>query len=815
MQKSSERGKREQGRRRFLLAMFCLGVFSVFAQVMFMRELFVVFFGNELSIGGALACWFVGIGLGALASDLLSRFGIVRRSIRWVLFGVLVALAAALPFQVYYIRIARTFFSVSAGEYAPLLSLLLFTLSVFLPTSFGIGLFFPFACEAGSGGDGADGRRDGQGYFGDSIGSISGLYVIEAAGSMSGGVLLSYVLLPLASPYMSILLACSAAFAGASVVAPKRSVRRAVALGAVITTVIAIAQPSWLRAAEEWTVSNRWKSWGVTGTRAHLAANVNSVYQNLAVIESEGQFTLYANGQALFAFPSEYESEHQACFIMAQAPRARQVLVLGGNPVGIVREFLDLGVTEVVYVSLDPDIGNLVSKVTPEAYAEVTDRPGLTVVSEDPAHFVKRCTRKFDFIVLDAPEPATLAANRFYTRSFYRNAEKLLRPGGFFYTSVGSAVRLRSAVVHRNASIYKALKSCFDKVLVTAGDRNGFFAAGEESGLTFDRQVLYERSKQFRGKTSHFLPEFFLASEKIRRAKVEEVTEKFEDSGVPVNTVLNPVTYFFSLLLWSRYSGSGMERFLSVAGGLEVVGTASYVVAAGVLCVLAGLMMRTVSKSSGVAAGNLFARGMTAFLIATSGFVAIAMEILLLFVFQSLYGYVYTRIGLVTAVFMLGLVAGGWCGRKICAGRCRQPVPVFLCLIELMLAAVAAAVPVLVMRAARIESPGALHLLEGCVYAAVAAVGTGVGMEFPLANSFLLSAGGRVRSSAAITDASDHIGAALGSVAVGVLLLPVLGIGSVCVLLATLKASGLLLVVSAWFSRVSIGGNAGNGRGRL
>ena len=42
-----------------------LGAYSITAQVYFIRELLVVFFGNELCLGIIFTGWFAGIGLGA------------------------------------------------------------------------------------------------------------------------------------------------------------------------------------------------------------------------------------------------------------------------------------------------------------------------------------------------------------------------------------------------------------------------------------------------------------------------------------------------------------------------------------------------------------------------------------------------------------------------------------------------------------------------------------------------------------------------------------------------------------------------------
>ena len=63
---------------RLLVAMFCLGAFAAIAQVLFVRETLVVFFGNELSIGVMFASWLLGISLGAFAARFLCDAGLAQ-----------------------------------------------------------------------------------------------------------------------------------------------------------------------------------------------------------------------------------------------------------------------------------------------------------------------------------------------------------------------------------------------------------------------------------------------------------------------------------------------------------------------------------------------------------------------------------------------------------------------------------------------------------------------------------------------------------------------------------------------------------------
>jgi len=103
---------------RLLSSIFLLGAFATLSQVLFLREMLVVFFGNELVIGTILAGWFVGISLGAFCSRFLPVRLFVMLSLESFIQFVFMAMALLLPFQLYIIRIIRQILDVPVGGYA-------------------------------------------------------------------------------------------------------------------------------------------------------------------------------------------------------------------------------------------------------------------------------------------------------------------------------------------------------------------------------------------------------------------------------------------------------------------------------------------------------------------------------------------------------------------------------------------------------------------------------------------------------------------------------------------------------------------------
>ena len=71
-----------------------------------------------------------------------------------------------------------------------------------------------------------------------------------------------------------------------------------------------------------------------------------------------------------------------------------------------------------------------------------------------------------------------------------------------------------------------------------------------------------------------------------------------------------------------------------------------------------------VYPGAGIAPGIIF--------IFTTGLLGMSIDVFGLYVFQSMFGYVYQEAGLIVAVFMMGLTLGGLAGTMI-VGRTSRP----------------------------------------------------------------------------------------------------------------------------------------------
>lgn len=756
--------------------MFLVGAFAALAQVVFVRETMVAFFGNELTIGVVLAGWLIGIGLGSLSAKLLMRFIARAESRRRILVSLLLVSAALLPVQIHVIRILRLLLDVPPGEYASLGVICWSSLAVFLPTCFTVGVFFPVACEVAAADRSAEHSL-----------VVGRLYALESLGSMAGGVALTFALLPFLDPFAVILLGQIVLAISAMLLLRSMFGRIVLVLLVASLAVGGFAWPGWAGRVEQAAVFKRWEAFGAIGRQVsrgsppiRLVASMDTRYQNLAVTESDGQYNLFGNGRIYFSFPDPQGYEHSIHFVMAQNPAAKRVLLIGGNPVGDIPELLKYPLERLVHVELDPGVGKIVSGVAPAEYAAVMADRRVARITDDAPRYVKQCGEKFDAILVNAPDPGTAAANRFFTLEFFRDLRRILDSRGFVYTAVSSSERLQGEAIDLGASIYKSIKAVFPVVFVTAEARNRFVAGGPESGLTFDRDTLFRCSKEAGIAAKYFRPVYFLGADEIAADKTKGVIEKFEASAAPVNTGQRPVACFYNLQLWLKFSGSGGETIFRLVRDVRPGVLAGGMLVCGVLGLAAGMFAGR-RGDGGLAWSRIAILGV----ILTVGFTGMALEMALIFMFQGMFGYVYAKMGLMFAAFMLGLALGGRAGGRLASGGGR-PALLLLMGMEVLVMLLALGV------AAGGTAAGAAGWQELLIYAAVVAGGWAVGVEFMLATRLFRAAGGTGESAVAVVNSADLVGAAIGSAVVGVFAVPVLGIVSTCLLLAVMKLAALL-----------------------
>ncbi len=181
--------------------------------------------------------------------------------------------------------------------------------------------------------------------------------------------------------------------------------------------------------------------------------------------------------------------------------------------------------------------------------------------------------------------------------------------------------------------------------------------------------------------------------------------------------------------------------------------------------------------------------------IMTSGFAGLTFSIIVLFAFQTLHGYLYQKIGILVAAFMLGLALGGFLMTRIMNGLRNDALA--LAKVELAIITYSLMLPpLLVLLFAHIAQIPAFIpeelplLLLNCV------AGFLIGLQFPLANKMYLGGNAGVGKISGTLYAADLCGAIFGALLAGVFLIPILGITGTCLVIVLFKIASLVTLIT-------------------
>lgn len=171
-------------------------------------------------------------------------------------------------------------------------------------------------------------------------------------------------------------------------------------------------------------------------------------YQQITITRFRDRIRLYLDQSIQFDTRDEHRY-HEALVhpAMGLAPRARDVLILGGGDGMAAREVLRHDVASLTLVDLDPRVTGLFRDhpdLAPLNGHALSD-PRVNVVNQDAWRFVEETATVYDVILLDLPDPKSVALSKLYSRQFYNLLIERLSGHGVIVTQAGSPLFARRA----------------------------------------------------------------------------------------------------------------------------------------------------------------------------------------------------------------------------------------------------------------------------------------------------------------------------------------------------------------------------------
>jgi len=550
------------------------------------------------------------------------------------------------------------------------------------------------------------------------------LYIKDSVGDILGGLLFSFVLVYWVKPFKSIAITSSLLIFISFLILWR--CRSYLILGLAAAPALFFFYCS---------VNHEFELSTLLGQYGNIVRYQESPYGRIVITEEGGQRALWESGTPIYAEGNLIKSEEKIHFALSQVRKVEGVLLVSGGLGETLAEVYKYHPKYVDYVELDPYMTNAA-----EETGFIKEYPGLTIHNTDGRMYIREGRRKYDAIIIDLPDPDTFQINRFYTEEFYSSCKAILNKGGVLSFSLQYSPNYVSEIGKRKLSImYGTARRHFQNVLVLPGNRAYFLC---RDGALWEDIPSRLRLKNI--KTSYIEGYYHGNVTRERIRKIRDIL----DPGEAVNRDFEPRIMNTVFQEWFARHETSPRVLIVVVGALTLL--------------YAFFMKRE------------------EYILFSTGFVTMGIEILVIFTFQVIYGYVYLKVGAIITAFLLGLLPGAIVGNSY-----RGEKGLSLALSEVLL------LVLLLLYFPWINLAGGEGgQLAFLIYCFVFSFFCG--LQFPTVTAII----GEDRSPAAGCLAADMAGAALGILVTGSLLVPIWGIKRAVILLILMKVSSIIVLFS-------------------
>lgn len=725
---------------RYLL-IFSYGLFTIAAQTLLFREFITAFEGNDISVGLFFASWFLWVGLGAV---LIYRAERIAEKLLKNIELLFLAYLPAFILELVLIIQARQLLGIESYTLLPIRTILFLSILVNAPLSIITGMLFPILCRW--------------------LGSnqklpVSRVYILEAVGSFTGGLGVTVLLaIGISLAKIFLLLALILSLAASAVQLTKIKQRLKLRTGPKLIFVLPIVVCLCLVFSVDKTLMNyiHLVKWTKLLPKDSLAGSFQTAQAEYLYGTYQGQWIAVREASICEALPDEATAGQIAAVTLCQNPEAKNILVIGSG-LGLCREFLRLEQTDnITWTHSDNEYVQRVEQFIPTEL-KITDKR-LHRFAGDVRSALAQKKQNYDIVILNLPDATSSVLNRYYTLEFYRQIKDSLNPNGLLAIRIAGGENIMGTeLINLGASTKLTLEKVFSQLVLTPGE-DTWFIASDSTNLTGNPGTLKDRFAAIPSAADIFKPEALLSVYLPDRA--DFALANYASADLPPRLLINrdwrPLTHLYSLLLAAKQSGAPSAK---LAKHLALAGIPAFLIP---IVIFIALSLFYLLKTTGD--GNASGFDST-FLVFSAGSIGIGAVIVLMYLYQTRFGSLYLHIGVISSLFMAGLTAAAILIRYLAANHQRIHPKTLLFSVMLL--------HILILTAI---SFWPLEQFIQLVFAiAFVSCGLCAGCYFPLAAAQLKDSGFETGRAGSKLESADHLGASVGGLLTGLVLVPVLG----------------------------------------
>jgi len=547
------------------------------------------------------------------------------------------------------------------------------------------------------------------------------LYITDSIGDIAGGAIFSFILVYLLKPFPIIAITSSLLILVALLVLVRQR-QYPLLVGALI-----ICSGFYL-----FSTNSRFETFTLSGQYGDIVRYLESPYGRIVITKEGSQHTFWESGLPLYSDSNIITSEEKVHYPLSQLDRVENLMLVSGGLGETLKEISKYRPSHVDYLELDPCLTDAAQDL-----GVIKKTPFLEIINTDARRYIKTTQKKYDAILIDLPDPDTFQINRFFTKEFFSLAKRILKKGGILSLNLEYSPNYISDMAKKKLStLYNSARMHFKNVLILPGEQAYFLLSDRE--LHSDIPSLLKAKKI----PTSYIEGFFHGN--VTGERIKQLEERLDKNEL-LNTDFEPRLINLVFQEWFIKYGTHPGYFIAILLGL----TLSYLV-----------FMRREE-----------------YILFSTGFTTMGVEMLIIFAFQVIYGYVYLEIGAIITAFLLGLLPGAIAGKQWDIKTGLKITVSEIAILSLLF--------LFFLWSSYFKSDlHPLYFLSFCFLFSFLC-----GFQFPVAAEII----GEEKSPAAGCLAADLCGAAVGTLVIGTVLIPLWGIRFAVVFLILVKISSIML----------------------
>lgn len=710
------------------LSFFILGIISILIQMILIRELVTSFFGNELFTSFVLASWLLSCGVGSIIFKKL----ITRKKI-------LLWLQIITPLLLFFSLILSRLGKIILGGNISLPDLFWVILfSFFIISLVGVLLGLQFAVLV---------RRliciqNDNNYL-----AINYGYIIECIGFFIGALLFSFHLFNYSSfvvlYFLFVLyIILFLLFLFFDFLQQKRKIFITLVLILFLLLIIGFKQIIIL----DYHLNK------LNFPKQTILTSTNSKYGVIQITENQGQLNFYYSGQLSTIWPDRYNNELLADLPMLISKKNENILIIGNGFTGLINELNKYHPEKITYLELDENYYNEASFYLKNYL--INRYENIEIIFQDARKFLNQTEGKFDLIIINHPNPTTVAENRYFTKEFLTLIKSKLNQEGMAEIKINSTQNYTSSVQNQFlVIIFHTINSVFPTVFALPDNEIIFLASSNK--IRFNFNEIKEKYLNNKLLEKYITPDYL--NWRFNSKNTKDLNNQLAISQVKINYDLKPILFFEQLKIFSQELSSRKLSFWLITFITFFI-----------------IVVFTFFKKT-----NNYSLILISLI---PEFCLIAFEVIIILLFQIMHGILYTQISFIFSIILLSIALGS----LLFSYLIKKFNKYFLLKLVYLLIFLSFAISLFLILFYQ-----SIFYFQFIFYFLSALAGLAIGSKFPIINRIYLIN----NSNPTIIYGMDLLGGSIGAISAALFMLPLFGVTGCLIIIQFFCLIALLMSI--------------------